>query len=129
MLPLNADTTQPTEQPVDEKCEKCGGDMVIKTGRFGKYLQCLNCKDTRSLTEKVGVCPDCGKPTQKMTSRSGKVFYGCSGYPECKFMSWDLPTGETCPKCGSYVVMAKDGKTRKCSNKECDYTDKKKGKK
>ncbi len=117
------------EEKSTEKCEKCGGDMVIKTGRFGKYLQCLNCKDTRSLTEKVGVCPDCGKPTQKMTSRSGKVFYGCSGYPECKFMSWDLPTGETCPKCGSYVVMAKDGKTRKCSNKECDYTDKKKGKK
>ena len=59
-----------------------------------------------------------------MTSKSGKSFYGCSNYPECNFMSWDMPTGEHCPKCGSYIVLAKDGKTRKCSNKECDYSDK-----
>ena len=105
----------------DEKCEKCGGDMVLKNGRFGKYLQCLNCKATRSVTEKAGVCPICGKPAQKMTSKRGKVFYGCSGYPDCNFMSWDLPLAEKCPKCGSYMVLAKDGKTKKCSSKECGY--------
>lgn len=112
------------EESTTEKCEKCGGEMVVKKGRFGKYLQCTVCKETKSLAEKIGVCPQCGCPTQKMTSKSGKVFYGCSGYPACNFMSWDLPTGEHCPKCGSYIVLAKDGKTRKCSNKECDYTDK-----
>ena len=112
------------EETTTEKCEKCGGDMVIKKGRFGKYLQCTVCKATKSLAEKAGVCPQCGNPTQKMTSKSGKVFYGCSNYPACNFMSWDMPTGEHCPKCGSYIVLTKDGKTRKCSNKECDYSDK-----
>ena len=105
----------------DEKCEKCGGDMVVRTGKYGKYLQCVNCKETRSITEKAGVCPVCGKPAQKMVSKKGKVFYGCSGYPDCNFMSWDLPLGEKCPKCGSYMVLAKDGKTKKCSSKECGY--------
>ena len=112
------------EETTTEKCEKCGGDMVVKKGRFGKYLQCTVCKATKSLTEKAGVCPQCGNPTQKMTSKSGKIFYGCSNYPACNFMSWDMPTGEHCPKCGSYIVLTKDGKTRKCSNKECDYSDK-----
>ena len=112
------------EETTTEKCEKCGGDMVVKKGRFGKYLQCTVCKATKSLAEKAGVCPQCGNPTQKMTSKSGKVFYGCSNYPACNFMSWDMPTGEHCPKCGSYIVLTKDGKTRKCSNKECDYSDK-----
>ena len=116
-------------KPVDEKvseqkCEKCGGVTVVKKGRFGNYLQCLTCKETKSLTEKAGVCPQCGKPTQKMTSRNGKTFYGCSGYPDCNFMSWDMPNGEHCPKCNSYIVLSKDGKNKRCSNKECDFTDK-----
>ena len=109
------------EEKTDEKCEKCGGDMVIKKGKFGKYLQCVSCKATKSLAEKAGVCPLCGHPTQKMTSRSGKTFYGCSDYPKCSFMSWDMPLAEQCPKCGSYLVLAKDGKTKKCSSKDCDY--------
>lgn len=112
------------EKIAEQKCEKCGGVMVVKKGRFGNYLQCNDCKETVSLTEKAGVCPQCGKPTQKMTSRNGKAFYGCSGYPTCNFMSWDMPNGEYCPKCNSYMVLAKDGKTKKCSNKECDYTEK-----
>lgn len=108
----------------EEKCEKCGGQTVIRTGRFGKYLQCLECKATKSLTEKAGVCPVCGKPAQKMVSKRGKTFYGCSGYPDCNFMSWDLPLAEKCPECGEYLVLAKDGKTKKCSSKECGYSDK-----
>ncbi|MBR1868359.1 MAG: type I DNA topoisomerase [Clostridia bacterium] len=112
------------EVKAEEKCEKCGGDMVIKTGRFGKYMQCRNCKETKSIVEKAGVCPRCGKPAQKMTSKTGKIFYGCSGYPDCNFMSWDLPIGENCPKCGNYMVLGKDGKTKKCSDKDCGYSEK-----
>lgn len=110
------------EEKTTEKCSKCGASMTVKTGKFGKYLQCDVCQNTKSLTEKAGVCPNCGKPTQKMTSKSGKVFYGCSGYPDCKFMSWDIPTGEKCPKCGSYLVLSKDGKSVRCSGKDCKYS-------
>ena len=109
--------------PTEHICQKCGGIMVEREGKFGKFLACSNypkCKNTVSLTENAGVCPECGKPTKKMTSRSGKTFYGCSNYPNCKFMSWDLPTGEKCPKCGAYLIEA-EGKVT-CSAKKCDYT-------
>ena len=109
--------------PTDKLCSKCGGVMVEREGKFGKFLACSNypkCKNTISLTENAGVCPDCGKPTKKMTSRGGKTFYGCSGYPECKFMSWDMPTGEKCPTCGNYLIDV-NGKV-KCSNKGCSFT-------
>ncbi len=108
--------------PTDKICPKCGGMMVEREGKFGKFLACSNypkCKNTVSMTESVGVCPECGKPTKKMTSRGGKVFYGCSNYPGCKFMSWDIPTGEKCPECGSYLISV-DGKV-KCSGKNCKY--------
>ena len=108
--------------PTDKICPKCGAMMVEREGPFGKFLACSNypkCKKTISLTESVGVCPDCGRPTKKMTSRGGKVFYGCSAYPECKFMSWDMPTGEKCPDCGSFLVSISN--TIKCSNKKCKF--------
>ena len=108
--------------PTDKICSKCGGMMVEREGKFGKFLACSNypkCKNTVSMTESVGVCPECGKPTKKMTSRGGKVFYGCSNYPGCKFMSWDIPTGEKCPVCGGYLINV-DGKT-KCSGKDCKF--------
>ncbi|MBQ3046884.1 MAG: type I DNA topoisomerase [Clostridia bacterium] len=109
--------------PTDKICSKCGAMMVEREGKFGKFLACSNypkCKNTVSMTETVGVCPDCGKPTKKMTSRGGKLFYGCSGYPDCKFMSWDIPTGEKCPTCGAYLISV-DGAV-KCSSKKCNYT-------
>ncbi len=112
------------EELSDVKCDKCGKLLSIKKGKYGKYLYCSECKTSKSITEKAGICPDCGNPTQKMTSKSGKVFYGCSNYPECRFMSWDMPTGEKCPKCGNYIVMSKDGKSVRCSAKDCDYTQK-----
>ena len=108
--------------PTDKICPKCGGIMVEREGKFGKFIACSNypkCKHTISLSENVGVCPECGKPTKKMTSRGGKVFYGCSNYPVCKFMSWDIPTGERCPKCGAYLIEV-EGKV-KCSSKKCEF--------
>ncbi len=108
--------------PTDKICPKCGAMMVEREGKFGKFLACSNypkCKSTVSMTESVGVCPDCGRPTKKMTSRGGKTFYGCSNYPNCKFMSWDIPTGEKCPDCGAYLIEV-DGQV-KCSSKKCKY--------
>ena len=116
--------TEVSETP----CPKCGSMMVVKSGRYGKFLACPNypeCKSTLPYGEKPedvfeGVCPECGKPTKKLRSKTGKLYYGCSGYPDCKFMSWDIPTGEKCPDCGSALVKTARG-TLKCSNKECAY--------
>ena len=114
------------EEKSVEKCEKCGGETVVKQGKFGKYLYCKECKNTKSLAEDAGICPVCGKPTRKMASKSGKVFYGCSNYPECSFMSWDMPNGKLCPKCGKHLVYLKDGKSVRCSDKDCNYSSKEK---
>lgn len=112
----------------DTLCPKCGAAMLVKTGRYGKFLACPNypsCKSTLPLGEKneevyEGVCPECGKPAKKLRSKSGKIYYGCSGYPDCKFMSWDIPTGEKCPTCGKYLVKTARG-VIKCSDKACKY--------
>lgn len=109
-------------------CPKCGAMMLVKNGRYGKFLACPNypeCKSTLPFGEKKeeifeGVCPDCGRPAKRLRSKTGKVYYGCSGYPECKFMSWDVPLGTKCPKCGGALVKSAYG-TVKCTNKECDY--------
>ncbi len=114
---------QENDQLSQEKCKKCGAVMLNKTGKFGKYLKCSKCSETKSLTETVGVCPVCHKPSQKMISKKGKVYYGCSGYPACNFISWDVPTGELCPTCGKHLVE-KDGVTV-CSDKNCNYEVKK----
>lgn len=66
-----------------------------------------------------GVCPDCGKPMRRMRSKSGKIYFGCTGYPDCKFLSWDVPTGDKCPKCGKFLIRKND--KIKCSSKDCDY--------
>lgn len=115
--PVNEKTIIPT----DRICDRCGGIMVEREGKFGKFLACSNypkCKNTVSLTESVGICPECGRETKKMMSKGGKVFYGCSNYPNCKFMSWEIPTGKKCSKCGSYTVII-EGK-EVCSNKKCE---------
>ena len=115
---------QITEEATNEVCEKCSKPMVIKTGRFGKFLACSGfpeCKNTKRLPEDtLGIkCPACkdGDIIQRRSKR-GKVFYGCSAYPKCNFALWDRPTGETCPTCGS--LMTEKGKNIVCSNKECE---------
>ncbi len=122
----------PADEPTDKKCEKCGGDMVIKTGPYGKYYQCLNdkCKKRFSIVESSGVkCPKCAQEGRdgelvKRKSRYGTFFWGCSKYPECSFALWAQPTGETCPQCGSLLVKKylKRGNKIACSNKNCKYS-------
>ena len=111
----------------DEVCDKCGGKMVIRTGKFGEFLACSNypnCKNIQSIAKEVSKCPKCGKPVLERKSKKGKIFYGCSGYPTCDFISWELPTEYKCPKCGQYLTKKTVyGNSRyKCSNVECDYT-------
>ena len=116
------------EEISDVPCPKCGAKMVVKNGRFGKFLACPNypaCKTTMSVPSEeestlVGKCPECGAPMTPRKSKKGKTYYSCSRYPDCKFMSWDIPTGEKCPECGSPLVQTARGGI-KCSNKECKY--------
>lgn len=116
----------------DEVCEICGKPMAIKEGRFGRFLACTGypeCRNTKPIVKSTGVkCPKCGKDIiEKKGRKSGKLFYGCSGYPECDVVFWDRPTGEMCPDCGSMLVKSKGRSSIvKCSNPECKYKEKKK---
>ena len=115
------------DEETDEICENCGENMVIKYGRFGKFMACKNypeCKTTKPLVNKVGVtCPKCHKGDIILRkSKKGKAFYGCSNYPECDFISWNKPTGELCDKCGSYMIekVTKTETKVICSDKDCN---------
>ena len=117
------------DEPTDEICELCGKPMVIKQGRFGKFIACSgypDCRNTKPIVVKVdGVsCPSCGKDIIMRRSKKGKVFYGCSGYPECRQVFWYKPVDKKCPKCGSLLVERKGKGTQyACSNPECSYRD------
>jgi DNA topoisomerase-1 len=115
----------------DTPCDKCGAMMVIREGKYGKFLACPNfpeCKNIKPLETKkqekpVAKCPECGKDVFARKSRRGTIFYGCSGYPDCKFMSWGVPLEETCPDCNHYLTK-QENKTEfviRCSNDECSY--------
>ena len=110
------------------RCPKCGENMVVKSGKFGKFLACPSypdCKSTASMPtdeapKLAGKCPECGAAMTVRKSKRGKVYYSCLGYPDCKFMSWDIPTGEKCPQCNEALVQSGRGSV-KCSNKDCSY--------
>ncbi|MBI3037754.1 type I DNA topoisomerase [bacterium] len=120
-------------QPVEtttEVCEKCGANMVVKTGRFGKFLACPkypDCKNTKRIVQDLGIpCPieNCGGKISVKRSKKGRIFYGCSNYPTCTFVSWSKPINEICPKCKSVLTNHKTiklGPHVKCTNKACDY--------
>lgn len=118
------------EAPVevsDVKCEKCGRMMVYKQGRYGKFLACPGfpeCRNTKPILKKIGVkCPDCGGDIIERKTKTRKVFYGCSNYPECKFTSWDKPTEQHCPKCGHILYEKTDRNGNKklfCTNENCE---------
>lgn len=105
----------------EELCEKCGKPLLLREGRYGKYLHCAECKINRPIFKKVGECPKCGKPIAQRRSKSGKTFYGCSGYPECDFVSWDVPFKTPCPKCGGFAVLKKQGKDEIVTCTKCEY--------
>jgi len=115
-----------TMQKTEKKCPKCGSDLVIRLGRFGKFYGCSNfpkCKHTEPLEPKtLGVlCPKCqkGEVVEKRTKK-GKTFYACNQFPECDFALWQKPINEKCPECGS--LLAEVGKNKiKCSNKDCQF--------
>ncbi len=122
--------------PVEETdvvCDKCGRKMVIKSGRFGKFLACPGypeCKNTKPLPEDEikQPCPKCGGKLLKRKSKKGKTFYGCSNYPECDFAAPGIPTGETCPECGGYIISGMRGR-KYCMNSDCPTRAKKAAKK
>jgi DNA topoisomerase-1 len=111
----------------EEKCEKCGSEMIFKLGPYGKYIECTNeqCKHRKPYRKSTGVtCPKCGKgQIVERKSKRGTVFYGCDEYPECDFVLWNEPTGEKCPECGSLLVkkVLKNGTKITCSSIKCGY--------
>jgi len=115
------------EEVTDVICDKCGANMVVRSGRYGKFLACPNypkCKNIKNLIEPVGKCPSCGGDIVKKHTKNGKVFYGCGNYPQCEFMSWELPAPIFCPDCRHVMrLVVKDGKKKYvCTNKECNKT-------
>ncbi len=109
----------------DVPCDKCGAMMVYKLGRYGRFLACPNfpeCRNTKAIQVEIDApCPKCGGKLLQKTSRKGRKFYGCERYPECDFVSWDMPVSERCPKCGSYMTLSrtKKGDFYVCANETC----------
>lgn len=114
------------DEPAGEDCEVCGSPMVIKMGRYGKFMACSNfpdCRNTKAIVKTIGVkCPTCkdGDVVERK-SKKNRIFYGCSNYPECEFISWDKPIGRDCPKCNHYLVEKKKGRSSQVTCSNCDY--------
>ncbi len=107
-----------------EKCEKCGSDMLVKDGRYGKFLACSafpKCKNVKSILETIEAkCPKCGANLTKRRTKRGKIFYGCSAYPDCDYLTWSIPTKEKCEKCGSLKFKKTRAKNEKAACLVCD---------
>lgn len=110
----------------DVVCDKCGAMMVYKLGRFGRFLACPNfpeCRNTKAIQVEIAApCPVCGGKLLEKTSRKGRKFYGCERYPECDFVSWEMPVEQRCPKCGGYMVFKRGKKGENyhvCANENC----------
>ena len=117
------ETVHIADEESDELCELCGRRMVIKYGPHGKFLACPGfpeCRNTKPYFEKTGIpCPKCGKEVVIKKTKKGRKFYGCEGNPECDFISWQKPSREKCPECGSYMV--EKGNKLACSNEQCGF--------
>ena len=113
------------EDPLsDEFCEICGRQMVIKNGKYGKFLACPgypDCKNTKPYLEKTGgICPECGGDLVKRKSKKGRTFYSCSNYPKCEYVSWDTPTSQKCPVCGNTMFTKGFGKRKRTYCAYCE---------
>ena len=115
------------DEVTDVICDKCGRNMVIKYGPHGKFLGCPGfpeCHNTKPYLEKIGVaCPKCGKDVILKKTQKGRMFYGCEGYPECDFVSWQKPSDKKCPKCGGYMI--EKGSKLVCADETCGYVESK----
>ena len=115
-----------TEEETDVVCDKCGRNMVIKVGRFGKFLACPGypeCKNTKPLVLKTNAkCPECGGDVIEKKTKRGTSFYGCSNYPKCNFMTWDMPTDEVCDNCGKSLFRKKGGILYCPDTEGCGFT-------
>lgn len=115
------------DEVTDVICDKCGRNMVIKYGPHGKFLGCSGfpeCHNTKPYLEKIGVpCPKCGKDVIIKKTKKGRIFYGCDGYPDCDFVSWQRPSEKKCPKCGGYMV--EKGNKLVCADETCGYVENK----
>lgn len=115
------------EEATDEVCERCGKPMLVKYGRFGKFLACSGypeCDFTKPFLEKTAaLCPRCERPVVVRRTRKGRTFYGCSGYPECDFVTWNQPTDKICPQCGSSMAVKRRGQREsvQCLKEGCGY--------
>lgn len=115
------------DQVSEEICELCGRNLVIKMGRYGKFLACPGfpeCRNTKQLLEEIDAkCPQCGNALVVRRSKKGRKFYGCRTYPECDFISWDLPAPEKCPECGQMMVIKSSRNQKKvvCTNNQCRH--------
>jgi DNA topoisomerase-1 len=111
------------EEKSEKHCPKCGRQLVIKKGRYGKFLACPGfpeCRYTEQYLEKTGsLCPKCGAQVIVRKTKKGKKFYGCINYPECDFVSWDEPAGKTCPHCGHFLVYRGQARQRRVVCPEC----------
>ena len=124
-LDSDNENTNQEVQTVEEKCEKCQGDMVLKTGPYGKYIECTECKNRKKFIRSTGVkCPKCGEgEIIEKKSKAGKIFFGCNKYPDCSYALWDEPTGNKCPECGELLLkkITKNGDFEVCSNRTCNF--------
>ena len=115
------ETRKVEDEVTDEVCEYCGRNMVVKYGPHGKFLACPgfpDCKNTKPYYEKIGVaCPLCGKDIVIKKTKKGRRYYGCIGYPDCDFMSWQKPSNQRCPVCGGYMV--EKGDKLVCADRKC----------
>lgn len=113
------------DEETDEVCEFCGKPMVIKIGRFGKFLACTGfpeCTNTKRIVKDTGgVCPKCGKKVLQKKSKKGKKYFGCEDNPTCDFMTWDTPTSDKCPKCNDGTTLFKKGGKMFCLKEGCGY--------
>ena len=133
---LSAPTKEDTKVEIKDEvtdviCEKCGRNMVVKYGRFGKFLACPGfpeCSNIKPLYEDTGVaCPKCGGKVLVKKTKKGRKYFGCENNPECDFMSWNKPSNEKCPECGSFLEE-KGTKSVKllCTNPKCGFVKEKK---